>query len=246
MSEEETDVNERGNCEVMNGTTRYRKAPYRAPAEGVLYIVRDKSGSERVVQVKGTSDDGVMVELVTVEQGRPLEKIVRVPMDSLARQAAKGWCRLLVFIPESTTSKESENGSQSGGGPEIAMRIDSENFGRCCADIARANIRFSTQLIKDVGDGPFRAGDYEQAFLTFEQLSVGFNSAVGNRRREIAEGRRKLTAEKGKLSGKEIQERTAGFMRSEQLIHTAEREFATILEGLRMYLRAQQNRSAPD
>jgi hypothetical protein len=47
-------------------------------------------------------------------------------------------------------------------------------------------------------------------------------------------------ARKGNLSGKEIQERTAAFIRSEQLIHTAEREFSTILEGLRMYLRAEQ------
>jgi hypothetical protein len=96
------------------------------------------------------------------------------------------------------------------------------------------------QLIKDVGDGPFRAGKYEQAFLTFEQLAMGFNSAVTASRREIADGRRRLTAEKGNLSGKEIQERTAAFIRSEQLIHTAEREFSTILEGLRMYLRAEQ------
>ena len=46
-----------------------------------------------------------------------------------------------------------------------------------------------------------------------------------------------LSAEKYKLSGKEILERTAAFVRSENLIHTAEREFSTILEGLRMYLR---------
>jgi hypothetical protein len=120
------------------------------------------------------------------------------------------------------------------------MRLDIQNFGRCCGDIVRANIKFGTQLIKDVGDGPFRAGNYEQAFLTFEQLAVGFTAAVGNSRRAIADGRRALTAEKGKLSGKEIQERTAAFIRSEQLIHTAEREFSTILEGLRMHLRAQQ------
>ena len=124
--------------------------------------------------------------------------------------------------------------------PNVTMRLDIQNFGRCCADIARANIRFDTQLIKDVGDGPFRAGNYEQAFLTFEQLAVGYTSAVSASRRAIADGRRALTAEKGNLSGKEIQERTAAFIRTEQLIHTAEREFSTILEGLRMYLRAQQ------
>ena len=120
------------------------------------------------------------------------------------------------------------------------IRLDSQNFSRCCADIVRANIKFSTQLIKDVADGPFRAGNYDQAFLTFEQLAVQFNSAVGNSRRAIADGRRTLMAEKNKLSGKEVQDRTAAFVRSEQLIHTAEREFSTILEGLRMYLRAQQ------
>jgi hypothetical protein len=74
----------------------------------------------------------------------------------------------------------------------------------------------------------------------FEQLSVGFNSAVAGSRRAIEDGRRAMAAEKEKLSGKEIQERTAGFIRHEQLIHTAEREFSTILEGLRMHLRASQ------
>jgi hypothetical protein len=122
----------------------------------------------------------------------------------------------------------------------VTMRIDSQNFGRCCADIVRANIKFDTQLIKDIGDGPFRAGNYEQAFLTFEQIAISFTSAVANSRRVIADGRRALTAEKGKLSGKEIEERKAAFIRSEQLIQTAEREFSTILEGLRTYLRAQQ------
>jgi hypothetical protein len=91
-----------------------------------------------------------------------------------------------------------------------------------------------------VGDGPFRAGNYEQAFITFEQITVGFTSAVAASRRAIADGRRALLAQKGKLSGKEIEERKAAFVRSEQLISAAERSFATILEGLRMYLRTQQ------
>jgi hypothetical protein len=34
-------------------------------------------------------------------------------------------------------------------------------------------------------------------------------------------------------------------VRSEQLIQAAEREFASILEGLRMYLRATQDSAAP-
>jgi hypothetical protein len=92
--------------------------------------------------------------------------------------------------------------------------------------------------------GPFRAGNYEHAFRTFEQLALGFTTAVSNSRRAIADGRRKLTSEKGKLSGKEIQERTAALVRSEQLIHTAEREFSAILEGLRMYLRTRQDERA--
>jgi hypothetical protein len=121
----------------------------------------------------------------------------------------------------------------------VTMRLDIQNFGRCCADIVRAGIKFDTQLIKDVGDGPFRAGNYEHAFLLFEQFALGFTSAVSSSRRAIAEGRRALLAEKGKLSGREIEERKAAFIRNEQLIHTAEREFSTILEGLRMYLRSQ-------
>jgi hypothetical protein len=163
-------------------------------------------------------------------------------VESLARQAAKGWCHSLIPVEQSHAvfnklqQPVSENVEQNA-----MMRLDSQNFGRCSADIVRANIKFSTQLIKDVADGPFRSGNYEQAFLTFEQLAVGFNSSVANSRRAIADGRRALNAEKTNLSGKEIQDRTAAFTRSEHLIHTAEREFSTILEGLRMYLRAQQD-----
>jgi hypothetical protein len=72
------------------------------------------------------------------------------------------------------------------------------------------------------------------AFQKIEQISVLFATAVANSRREIANGRRELAAAKLKLSGPEIQQRTAGYARSEQLINTAEREFATILEGLRL------------
>lgn len=126
----------------------------------------------------------------------------------------------------------------------VLMRLDIQNFSRCGADIVRAKIPFDTQLIKDVGDGPFRARNYEHAFRTFEQLALGFTTAVSNSHRAIADGRRKLNSEKGKLSGKEIQERTAAFVRSEQLIHTAEREFSTILEGLRMYLRSRHDELA--
>jgi hypothetical protein len=70
----------------------------------------------------------------------------------------------------------------------------------------------------------------------FEQLTVGFGAAVTASRQVISEGRRKLQHDKDRLSGKEIAERTAAFVRSEQLIYAAEREFSTILEGLRMYL----------
>jgi hypothetical protein len=166
---------------------------------------------------------------------------IQITVDSLARQAAKGWCSLLLPLAEAEEAPAAENQSaDSNSTVNVTLRLDIQNFSRCCADIARANIRFDTQLIKDVGDGPFRAGNYEQAFRTFEQCAVGFASAVASSRRAISDGRRALTAEKGKLSGREIQERTTAFVRSEQLIHTAEREFSTILEGLRMYLRAQQ------
>ena len=79
------------------------------------------------------------------------------------------------------------------------MRLDSQNFARCCGDIVRANLKFGTQAIKDVADGPFRAGNYEQAFLIFEQIAVGFNSAVANSRREISEGRRIAQLAKGQI-----------------------------------------------
>jgi hypothetical protein len=244
-SETRVDAKSPAPSQNMVGNTAYEKRPYVPPEIGNVYSVRDKLGSDRIIRVTGLSDDGTQVEVQTHKDGQPSKAPVLIAIESLARQAAKGWCNLLVRIggdePQSSvaaTRQVSDTGAEQAGG--AMMRLDSQNFGRVCGDIARAKINFSTQLIKDVGDGPFRAGDFEQAFLTFEQLSIGFNSAVAASRRTIADGRRVLNAEKGNLSGKEIQERTAAFVRHEQLIHTAEREFSTILEGLRMYLRASQ------
>jgi hypothetical protein len=226
--------------EVVSGGRRFIKTTYAPPEKGSLYSVRDKTKGERIIRVIAISSDDGQIQVEILQDGTASKQPIQLAIDSLARQAAKGWCSLLVPVAENVeaaTAASPPAGADSL--PSIMMRLDSQNFGRCCGDIIRANIKFGTQPIKDVADGPFRAGNYEQAFLTFEQLSIGFNSAVANSRRAIADGRRTLSAEKGKMSGKEIQDRTAAFVRSENLIHTAEREFATILEGLRMYLRAK-------
>jgi hypothetical protein len=226
--------------EIVNGDCRYVNAPYAPPENGSTYSVRDKAKGERIIRVIAISSDGALVQVEILDEGKWSKQPVQLTVDSLARQAAKGWCSLLVPVagnPEAAATASQPAGADSLS--NITMRLDIQNFGRCCGDIVRANIKFGTQPIKDVADGPFRAGNFEQAFLTFEQLAVGFNAAVANSRREIVDGRRTLTSEKGKLSGKEIQDRTAAFVRSENLIHIAEREFATILEGLRMYLRAR-------
>jgi hypothetical protein len=240
-TETRLDTNSAPSQEVAIGDTRYRKARYAPPETGTVYSVRDKSGAERVIQIIGKSPDDTLVQAQTLHRGKPSKQPVQLAVESLARQAVKGWCSVLLPIKE--TADDTAGAGQPAAADttsNVTMRLNIQNFGRCCADIARANIKFDTQLIKDVGDGPFRAGHYEQAFLSFEQIAIGFTSAVASSRQAIAAGRRALVAEKGKLSGKEIEERKAAFIRSEQLIQTAEREFSTILEGLRMYLRAQQ------
>jgi hypothetical protein len=224
--------------EISSGDRRYVKAPYVPPGKGALYLVRDKVKGDRIIRILGTSPNGKLVQIEVVRDGVPSKHPVELAVDSLASQAAKGWCSLLLPIDEKRETHKATQPTDSDASPNALMRLDIQNFGRCCADINRANIKFDTQLIKDVGDGPFRAGQYEQAFLTFEQFAMGFTSAVATSRRSIADGRRALNAEKGNLSGKEIQERTAAFIRHEQLIQTAEREFSKILEGLRTYLRA--------
>ena len=228
--------------EIVSGEGRYRKAPYSPPEKGALYAVRDKAKGERIIRIIGVSPDGAQIQVEVLENGEPSKQPIQLAVESLARQAAKGWCSLLLPVTEQEeVSVAAHQPAASDITANVNMRLDSQNFGRCCADIVRANIRFDIQLIKDVADGPFRAGNYEQAFLRFEQSAVGFSSAVANSRQAIASGRRALTAEKGKLSGKEIQDRNAAFVRSEHLIHTAEREFSTILEGLRMFMRAEQD-----
>jgi hypothetical protein len=227
--------------EVVSGETRYRKAPYAPPETDAVYSVRDKAGGERIIRVIGNSPDGTLIEADILNDGKPSKRRIQLTVESLARQAAKGWCSLLLPGTGTREAAAAANRPAAAHAPaNVTMRLDIQNFGRCCADIVRANIKFDTQLIKDVGDGPFRAGNYEQAFLSFEQFALGFTTAVASSRQAIAAGRRALIAEKGRLSGKEIEERKAAFIRREQLIHTAEREFSTILEGLRMYLRAQQ------
>jgi hypothetical protein len=225
---------------VFIGERRYEKGAYVAPEKDTLYSVRDKARGERIIQVVEVSSDGDSVEVAPLVEGRRSKRRIQLSVDSLARQAAKGWCNLLLPVgfgdncPITTPTP-----ADAYTGPAVALRLDIQNFSRCCADIVRANLKFDTQQIKDIGDGPFRAGNYEQAFRLFEQCAVGFGSAVAASRRTIADGRRALMAQKANLSGKEIQERTAAFVRSEQLIHTAVREFSAILEGLRMYLRSQ-------
>jgi hypothetical protein len=218
---------------------RFEKSAYEPPTPGTMYCVRDKAVGERIIVVIEVNADETSVVVDTIDDGKRSSHSIQISVDMLARQATKGWCSTLKPVDEPAPAAQ-EAPSPADAPSTIHMRLDSQNFGRCCADIARANLRFSTQLIKDVGDGPFRAGDFEKAFLTFEQLAPSFNSVVAASRRTIADGRRQLIAEKGKLSGKEIQERTAAYIRSEQQIQTAEREFNAILEGLRMYLRASQ------
>jgi hypothetical protein len=240
-SETRLEANSAAPHEFVIGGERYIKAPYAPPEKYALYSVHDKAKGERIIRVVATSPDGKLVQVEILDAAKPAKHSLEITVESLARQAVKGWCRLLRRDaehrePPAAAGQPAALDSAASG----LMRLDSQNFGRCCADIARANIRFDTQLIKDVGDGPFRAGNYEQAFRIFEQCAVSFTSAVASSRRAIADGRRLLNAEKGKLSGKEILERTAAFTRGEQLIHTAEREFSTILEGLRMYLRSRE------
>ncbi len=215
----------------------YKKAPYAPPEVGSVYCVRDKTKGERIIRVIAKNLDGTFIQVEMLEQGQPANKPIQVAVDSLARQAEKGWCNLLLPVAEGTADKSDSSAEPAAPrGDDTLMRIDIQNFGRCCASIIRAKLKYNTQLVKDVADGSFRIGQYEKAFYMFEQLTVGFAAAVTASRQVISEGRRKLTHDKDRLSGKEIAERTAAFVRSEQLIFAAEREFSTILEGLRIYL----------
>jgi hypothetical protein len=218
-------------------SAHYKKAPYAPPEIGSMYSVRDKTKTERIIQVIAKSLDGTLIQVEMLEQGLPSDKPIQLSVDSLARQAEKGWCSLLLPHADNPEAKPASNSEAvATSADDTLMRIDIQNFGRCCASIVRAKLKFNTQLVKDIADGAFRIGQYDKAFFMFEQLTVGFSTAVTASHQAISEGRRKLIHDKGRLSGKEIAERTAAFVRSEQLIYAAEREFSTILEGLRMYL----------
>ena len=233
------------------GDERYHKAPYAPPEIGSLYTVRDKSQAERIIHVISISADGELAQVELLDECPPKRQSLELAVQSLAHQASKGWCHLLVPIAnESDIAAKPEAPSKTNESerrPDLdghTLRIDIQNFGRCCATIAFAELKYNTQLIKDVADGSFRAGEYEKAFLTFEQLVIGFASAVKSSRQAIANARRELIAEKGQLSGREVMDRTAALVRREQRVFAAEREFNTILEGLRMYVMVKHSGDA--
>src|SRR4051794_99661 len=92
----QSESNESSSEEVTAGTKRYRKVTYTAPEAGMELLVRDKSGAKRIVQVTAICHDGLTIEVVTVEDGKPSEQSVRLAVESIARQAAKGWCSRLL------------------------------------------------------------------------------------------------------------------------------------------------------
>jgi hypothetical protein len=227
--------------EIASGDILFKKEPYALPEPGCMYSVRDKRKGERVVRVVDVSEDHREVQVEVLKDGHAATEPVPVAVDALNRQAEKGWCSRLKPVDSHEEAPDVESQPAASNPTSTAeMRLDTQHFHRCCAEIVRANIRFDTHVIREIGDGAFRAGNYEQAFQKFEQISIMFTTAVANSRRAIADGRRDLAAAKLKLSGREFQERTAGYARNEQLINTAEREFSKILEGLRLCVQAQQ------
>jgi hypothetical protein len=211
-----------------------------------VYSVRDKREGERIVRVVDVSEDHRQIQVQVLKNGHAATEPIPVAVDVLDRQAEIGWCNRLKPVDSQQESPAADSQPAASCLTSTAeMRLDLQHFHRCCGEIVGAQIQFDTHVIRDIGDGPFRAGDYEQAFKKFEQISVMFTTAVANSRRAIANGRRELAVAKLKLSGPEIQQRTAGYVRSEQLINRAEREFATILEALRLCVQAQQANTNP-
>src|SRR4051812_38455625 len=98
MSDTPIDANKSETNDVVSGTAHYRKCPYAPPQQGMLYSVRDKSGADRIVQVVARSDDGLMLQVATVENGKLASEPLQLPAEALARQAAKGWCGVLIPI----------------------------------------------------------------------------------------------------------------------------------------------------
>jgi hypothetical protein len=240
--------------QITSGDRLFEKEPYAPPVPGCLYSVRDKRKGERIVRVVDVSQDHKQIQVRVLKDGHAATGPIPVAVDALDRQAEKGWCNRLKPVDsqehEPVDSHEHEEVAESQPADSsptstAEMRLNPQHFHRCCGEIVRAQIQFDPHVIRDIGDGPFRAGEYEQAFQKFEQIAVMFTGAVANSRRAIANGRRELAAAKLKLSGPEIQQRTAGYSCSEQLINTAEREFATILEGLRLCVQAHQAKANP-
>src|SRR5262245_50841845 len=181
--------------EIASGDMLFEKEPYAAPEPGCLYSVLDRRKGERIVRVVDVSEDHRQVQVEVLENGQAATEPIPVAVDALDRQAEKGWCNRLKPLDshEEAPDAPSEPAASSPVSTAV-MRLDSQHFHRCCGEIARANIQFDTHVVREIGDGPFRAGDYEQAFQKFEQISIMFTAALANSRRAIADGRRDLAA----------------------------------------------------
>jgi hypothetical protein len=84
--------------EIVSAGKRYRKASYSPPEKGFLYLVRDKAKAEHIIRVIGKSPDGSLLQVETIEDGKPSRKPSQLTADSLAHQAAKGYCYLLLPV----------------------------------------------------------------------------------------------------------------------------------------------------
>src|SRR4051812_10040311 len=121
--------------EVVSGVRRFIKATYASPEEGSFYSVRDKVKGERIIQVIAISSDAEQIQVDILQNGTASKQPIQLAVDSLARQAAKGWCSLLIPLAEDEKIPPAASKEANSHFRFVTMRLDSQNFSRCCGDI---------------------------------------------------------------------------------------------------------------
>src|SRR5262245_58340553 len=121
-------------AEVTFGGHHFWKAAYSPPEKGSVYAVRDKAKGERVIRVVDKSSDGALVQVEILTVRKSSKPPIQLAVDSLARQAAKGWCSLLLPVTQNDKASAAGAATTTAVPDETiaTMRLDIQNFSRCC------------------------------------------------------------------------------------------------------------------
>ena len=184
------------------------------------------------------------VPMTVVPSGQRMKPVARQKLLELGKKA-----QLLRLMPKSpgeaarqSSPAKSDQGSVPDGStaltePKKAYSecvIDMGSFAQLLTAAQQSGIVPNADQIGHLRDREFRMGKYQTAFNTIERLSVRFNQAATARQHKLR--REEIDYKSGvlKMSPKEWQRKKQRDTLQTQKIERARRQFARVLDGLRL------------